>query len=303
MDQKVLIVYYSQTGQLKEIVDSFSSPFIENKMSVEVVKIPLVEEYAFPWTGKRFFDVMPESVLGIPSKLGDLKFKESSYDLIVLAYQPWFLSPSIPTTSVLNHPEFIKILKGSNVITLIGSRNLWIAAQEKVKALLNTAGATLVGNIVLVDKNNYLASAVSILHWLINGKKEKYLGIFPKPGISDEDIRDSSKFGKIISKCMIENNYSDIQKSLIEKGAVEVKSNLMFIESRAIIFFSIWAKTILKKKNRELWLSLFKYYLMFALFIVSPIVLTLNMILFRPFFLQSNARKKKYYLGLNETIK
>jgi hypothetical protein len=299
MDKNILVVYYSQTGQLKEIVDRFCTPFVDHNINVEIVNVPLLEEYAFPWTGKRFFDVFPESVSCIPVALGEVKFKRSSYDLIIFAYQPWYLSPSIPATSILKNPEFIKVLKGSNVVTLIGSRNLWLEAQEKVKAMLNDAGAKLVGNVVLEDKSNYLASAVSILHWLINGKKEKYLGIFPKPGVSDEDIHNSSSFGEIVLKSLEKNDYTHLQKELVEKGAVEVKRNFMLIESRAIIMFTIWARVILKKKNRSLWLSLFKYYLIFVLFIVSPIILTINAIFFRPFFTKSVEIKKKYFLGVN----
>lgn len=299
MSKKILVIYYSQTGQLKEVVTQFLTPFIENGMEVDIESIDLTEDFSFPWTGERFFDAMPESVLGIPRTIKSFKSKESSYDLIVFAYQPWFLSPSIPATSMLKHPDFKKILKGKNVVTLIGSRNLWIAAQEKVKVLLDEAGATLVGNIVLVDRNNYLASAVSILYWMLNGKKEKLWGIFPIPGISKEDIDYSSEYGRIISKRVIDNNFLNLQKELIEKGAVEVKSNLMFIENRAIIFFTLWANLITRKKNRAAWLTAFKYYLVIALFIVSPIVLAINTILFRPFLLKSNAKKKKYYLGIN----
>jgi hypothetical protein len=73
----------------------------------------------------------------------------------------------------------------------------------------------------------------------------------------------------------------------------------MFIEERAPRLFSIWANIIAKRKNRQAWLVVFKYYLLFALFIVAPVVLTVNTLLFRPFFTKKAARKKNYYLGLS----
>ncbi len=299
MNKKILLIYYSQTGQLKDIVDQFSSPFFEDGIDVEIKRIEIAEDYKFPWTSKRFFDVMPESVLGTPTPIEKINFIESTYDLIVFAYQPWFLSPSIPANSLLKNPDFIRILKGTNIITLIGSRNMWICAQEKIKQLLKDAEANLVGNIVLKDRHNNLSSAVSILHWMLNGKKEKLWSVFPMPGISETDIKQSSIFAEIVKKRFKENNYLRLQNELGENGAVEVKNNLMFIEPRAKKIFTLWATAIVKKKNRTLWLLLFKYYLMFALFIVSPVVVLFNMICIQPFAIKKNKIKKNYYLGIN----
>ncbi len=298
MNKKILLVYYSQTGQLKDIVHQFSTPFFEEGMDVEIKSIEPVENYTFPWSGECFFNVMPESVLGVPVPLEKTEFKHSSYDLIIFAYQPWFLSPSIPANSLLNNPDFIRILKGTNVITLIGSRNMWIAAQERVKTLLKEAQANLIGNIVLRDRHDNLASAVSILYWMLKGKKEKFLGMFPVPGISDEDIKRSAIYGKIINKRIKENNYLSLQAELVKNGAVEVKTNLMFIEPRAKKIFTIWAKTIVKKKNRALWLGLFKYYLIVALFAVSPVVIAIYKLFIQPFSMKGIKNKKEYYLGV-----
>lgn len=299
MNKKILLIYYSQTGQLKDIVDHFIAPFVEESMIVEIKRIEITDHFKFPWTSNRFFDAMPESVLGRPLPLGQINFKESSYDLIIFAYQPWFLSPSIPAISILNNPDFVKILKGTNVVTLIGSRNMWICAQEQVKNLLLEAGARLVGNIVLKDKHDNLSSAVSILHWMLNGKKEKLWGLFPIPGVSETDIMQSSVFGEVVKKRLKENNYLSLQNELVEKGAVELGSNIMFLEPRAKKIFTIWANAIMKKKNRTLWLVLFKYYLFVALFIVSPFVVVFNVVFIQPFAIKSVKNKKKYYLGIN----
>ena len=299
MNKKVLAVYFTQTGQLKQILDQFLAPFIQAGLSVELLKVEPEKEFVFPWTSKRFFDAMPESVTLQPAPLKPFVLKEERYDLIVFAYQPWFLSPSIPASSVLQHPDFKAIAKNTPVVTLIGARNMWLGSQEKVKRLLKEAGANLVGNIALVDNNGNLPSAVTILYWMFTGKKDRFLGIFPKPGVADEDIMGVDKFGNTTVQCLSSENWQSFPQKLAEEGAAEVKSNLMFIEGRAGKLFSIWANFILKRKNREFWLKVFKYYLIIALFIVAPIVLLVNMIFFKPFVGGSIRRKKKYYLGLN----
>ncbi len=299
MEKKVLVIYYTQSGQLGQIVDQFTIPFENAGISVEKVLVKPAQDFAFPWTADRFFDAMPESVLGIPTVLAPFSLKESSYDLIVFAYQPWYLSPAIPANSILYHPVFQQVLKNTPVVTVIGARNMWLQSQEKVRKGLQAAGAKLVGNIALVDRNNNSISAVTILYWMLTGKKDRLWGRFPKPGVSDEDIKGCSKFGGLVCQRLINNDWAGLQPALINEKAVVVKSNLMFIESRAIKLFSIWANLIIKRKNRRAWLVVFKYYLLIALFMVAPVVLLINNLLFRPFLGKQIAKKKQYYLEVN----
>ncbi len=299
MSKKILAIYYTQSGQLGQIVDNFTSVFTAAGASVEKVVVSPVPEFSFPWSSKRFFDAMPESVLGIPCTLVPFEIKEDSYDLIIFAYQPWFLSPSIPANAVLQHPLFKAVLKNTPVLTIIGARNMWLKAQERVKDTLKSNGAALVGNIALVDKNSNLVSAVTILYWMLTGKKDNMWGIFPKPGIADEDIANMHVYGTTVLQHLSAGNWAALQPALVQHKAVEVKPNLMFIEPRATKLFSIWANVIIKKKNRQAWLVAFKYYLLIALFIIAPIVLLINIVLFRPFLSKSINKKKQYYLAVN----
>jgi hypothetical protein len=60
MGKKVLAVFYSQSGQLEQIIDQFTLPFTEAGISVEKLRIFPAQAYPFPWTGKSFFSVMPD---------------------------------------------------------------------------------------------------------------------------------------------------------------------------------------------------------------------------------------------------
>ena len=76
MDKKVLAIYYTQSGQMREIIDSFTAPLVEAGAVVEKVQVKPVADYTFPWTGNRFFSVMPDCVLGVPAALQPLDLKE-----------------------------------------------------------------------------------------------------------------------------------------------------------------------------------------------------------------------------------
>ena len=246
-----------------------------------------------------FFNVMPDCVLGIPTELTPFELKESSYDLIILGYQVWFLSPSIPFNSLMHHPRLRAVLKNTPVITITGARNMWVNAYKEVKKILHDADAKMVGNIALVDKHLNLVSFVTIFHWMLHGKKDRYLHVFPKPGVSDADIENTKIFGSIALSYFQKNEWDGMQDELIEKKAVDLKYHLMFIESKAGGMFKLWGSFISKRKNKTIWLSVFKYYLLFSLFIAAPIVFAIDLVFFKPFLSKHIREKKQAILKLN----
>ena len=299
MSKKILAVYFTQSGQLGDIIDHFTEPLASSPdISVEKLRIYPAKQFPFPWTSPAFFEALPESVDGVPAELEPFVFKETQYDLIIIGYQPWFLSPSIPASSLLQHPSFKQLLKNTPVITISGCRNMWINAQEKIKRRLSEAGAKLVGNIALVDKHNNYASLVTIFYWMLTAKKDRKWGLFPKPGVSDEDIVNSAIFGETVKMHLQKNEWSGLQNRLQEQHAVNVKYSLMFIERKAGRIFTIWSKIINKSKKRSALLVAFKYYLLIALCIAAPIILLVDAIFFKPFLGKRIKKQKEYYAGV-----
>jgi len=299
MSKKVLVIYYSQSGQLGNIVNSLITPLKDAGNTVEIIRVQPVKPYPFPWSGKSFFSVMPDCVLTVPTELEPIRLKESAYDLVVLGYQAWFLSPGIPTNSILQHPAIKSVIKNTPVVTITGARNMWISAMEVIRKMFKQLEAKHVGNIVLVDKHANFISFVTILYWMFTGKKDRYLNLFPKPGVADQDVENCAVFGSVIQKYLSTGNYDGLQDELLENKAVEVKYNLMFIESKAKRIFTIWANFIVKRENRTPWLAAFKYYLIIALFVAAPIILTVDAIFFKPFLSERIKKQKKYFSGVN----
>ena len=299
MGKKILVIYYTQSGQLEDILNNFTAPLIEAGNFVDKVNVQVAYDYPFPWNGKAFFAVMPDCVLGVPTELKPFQLKENKYDLIILGYQAWFLSPGIPTNSILQHPSVKAVLKDTPVVTITGARNMWISAMERIKRILKDSDAKLVGSIALVDKHNNFISFVTIFYWMFKGKKERWLNLFPKPGVADADIANTSLYGATLQKYIAAENFTGLQDELIQQKAIEVKYNLMFIESKAKKIFAIWANIIVKKKKRGPWLVAFKYYLLIALFIAAPIILTVDFIFFKPFLSGRIKKQKQHYSVVN----
>lgn len=299
MGKKILVIYYTQSGQLEDILNNFTAPLTEAGNIVEKVRVHVAKDYPFPWNGKAFFSVMPDCVLGVPTELKPFQLKENKYDLIILGYQAWFLSPGIPTNSILQHPSVKAVLKDTPVVTITGARNMWISAMQRIKKILKESEARLIGSIALFDKHHNFISFITIFYWMFKGKKGRWLGIFPKPGVADTDIANTVLFGATLQKYLQTENFDGLQDEFIRQKAIEVKYNLMFIESKASKIFAIWANIIAKKKKRGPWLVAFKYYLLIALFIAAPIILTVDAIFFKPFLSGRIKRQKQLYSGVN----
>lgn len=290
---KVLYLSYSQSGQLDEIAERFFLPFSSHK--IDRVKVRPSKPFPFPWTSAEFFDAMPETVLEEPIQLEPLNIPGSDYDLIVLGYQPWFLSPSLPVTALLKSDEFKTVVQGKPVVTIAGSRNMWINSQISINRLVEQAGAKVVANIPFSDKTNNIVSAVTILYWMLSGRKERMWGVFPKPGVSDEDIERAGEPGRIVLAHAESGEYTSLQEKIAD--FVTVPTDILFIEKRAKRLFRIWAGIIKRfgktPRSRRLWVSIYKYYLIIALFIVAPIVLLVYYILVLPFVYKRVAAEKK----------
>jgi hypothetical protein len=300
MSHRILVVYYSQTGQLREIMDSVLQP-VQASGQVEVVYEELKPRvpFPFPWTSDEFFQAMPESVKGIPCELEPLSVKgNEQFDLVILAWQPWYLSPSIPLHAFMQTDTAKQLLHGKPVLSLIGSRNMWIMAYEDLQKYIRECGAYMAGNIVLYDKAPNLLSVVSIIRWMFKGKKDRYMKVIPPAGVSPEDIRNASSYGKIILESLGDQSMDKLRPRLVEAGAVDVLPEILMIEKRGKMFFRIWSSFILKKGDygdpaRLPRIRLFKYYLLTVLYLVSPFASLLFFIL-KPF--RRGALKKQISL-------
>jgi len=275
MKPRVLVLYYTQTGQLRHILDNILLD-IQNKVELVFAEIEPVKPFTFPWTPTEFFDAMPETVEHLPREVKPLSDEiiNGQYDLVIFGYQPWFLNPSQPITAFLQSPS-AKVLAGKNVITVIGARNMWLHAQEKVKNYLADLNAKLVGNIVLIDTNKNLVSLLTVIRWTIKGKKQAS-GMLPAAGVQERDVQKAQRYGIPIFRHLADDKLDSLQQELVMLGAVPLNPGLVLLEQRGIKNFRYWAKYIREKggpgaPERQGRVKQFKNLLLTAIFVLSPV--------------------------------
>jgi hypothetical protein len=284
--KKVLVLYYSQSGQLRDIVDSVLAPLGDAGSEVELTVEALrpAPAYPFPWEPLAFCDVFPESVAGIACELEPPSFDpETDYDLVILAYTVWFLAPSIPMAAFLRSPAAEKVIRSRPVVTLIGCRNMWLLAQETVKRRIAELGGRLVGNIVLQDRTANLVGVATIAYWMFSGKKDRLFNMFPLPGIAEEDIRAARRFGRCIADALQRAPVELEQSRLNDLGAVRVIPAYILFENRIIRIFRVWSRFIRRKggpgdPRRRGRVRLFLAYLLAAIVLIAPLATGVSLV-------------------------
>jgi hypothetical protein len=287
--KRVLLVHFSQTGQLARVARTLTAPLAQAH-DVELVEEVLrpVPPYPFPWPAWRFLDAMPESVLLDPPQLEPLTLPANAqFDLVVLAYQVWFLAPAGPIVAFLKSEAGHALVRGRPVITVVACRNMWLTAHETMKRLVAEAGGELRDNVVLTDQSGTLASFITTPRWLLTGKRDAFWGL-PAAGVADADIAATDRFGNALVAALRAGRERAPGALLAGLGAAKVDPNLVFSERAGSRAFRAWSRIIRlgggpRGLGRLPLLALFCVYLVVMIIVVVPPSLLLQRLL-RPFF-------------------
>jgi hypothetical protein len=272
---RIVLFYYTQTGQALAIANKICEPLIRMGCDVVYKEIIPEEAYPFPWSAMDFFQVFPESRLGIPCKLKPMDLSDAEeVDLVMIAGQSWYLSWSVPLHAFFHSEEIKNYLRGRNVVVTMGCRNMWVMTQSRTREYLREAGSHYVGFISLQDKAPNLVSGITIIRWLFYNKR-KATRLLPASGVSPEEINHAEVFGQIIYDALERNDFAGLQADLMREKAVTFLSTVYFIEKNGYRLWGQWAKFIRRKgpykdPKRRPYLRVFCAYLFFVLYVVSP---------------------------------
>jgi hypothetical protein len=274
-NRRVLVIHYSQTGQLTELLQRITGPLVEAGIHVDHLPIEPLVPFPFPWSRVSFFNTFPESIGRVPMPLRPFSVAEGPYDLIILGYTIWYLSPSIPINSFLLHPQAREIIKDRPVLTVIGSRNMWVMAQQYVRERIAAIGGTPVGNIAVVDRSGNLTSVITIIRWMFWGRKDPFL-VFPHAGIRAGDIEGASRFGTLIAEQLMHGSLSGLNEALLRLGSAQIKPTLLVLERRATFVFGKWRRFIMARaqadpQSRIHRVKIFSIALPVLIFLVAPL--------------------------------
>jgi hypothetical protein len=278
--KRVLVVYYSQSGDVTRAVESFTKFLQTPEIELTWECIRPKDNYPSPWSLYKFFDVFPECINGEPPEIYPPKFgNDEKFDLIILAYQVWFLAPSLPIQGFLKS-KYAKVLQNTKVITLVVCRNMWHSASEMMKQMIAEVGGIHIDNVVLTHQGPPLATFITTPRLLLTGKKNRFLGVLPAAGVRDEDIYALSRFGKRIANNLAALSDSSHQPMLKGLGTVEVNQRYVIPEVIGRLVYRPWAKIVRLFGQQGSWsripiICIFAVQLIFAI----PIVLIVSTVI------------------------
>jgi hypothetical protein len=298
--KKVLVVHFSQTGQLARIVRQLVAPLAAaaDVRLVEEVLRP-VAAYPFPWPFWRFLDAMPESALLEPPALEPFAVPaEAQFDLIILAYQVWFLAPAGPITAFLKSEAGRRLLRGRPVVTVVACRNMWLTAQETVKRLVREAGGRLQDHVAFCDPAPTLATLVTTPRWMLTGRCDPFLGL-PAAGVAEAEIAGADRFGGALLAALRAGRERDRRPMLAGLGAARVDPTLIFSERAARRAFGAWSRIIRLggvrgSLGRPPFLALFCVYLVAMILVIVPPSLLVQRLL-RPLLARHLESQREYF--------
>ncbi len=297
--KRVLVLYYSQSGQLKNMVNSATEPLkASDEVQVDYRKIEPVTKYPYPWPFYPFFDAFPEAIYMNGCEVEPIDDLADDYDLIILGYTIWFLSPSIPVTGFMQSEQAKRLFKDKPVVTLIACRDMWVMAQEKMKKLISDLDATLIDNVVLTDQGGSIYAFITTPRWLLTGKKDPFW-IFPAAGVSKKELHESSRFGERILEGLKKSEEKAKTPMLTKMGAVTVNGKLVGTEKIATRSFMIWGKLIQKAGEpgsfaRKIVITIYAVFLAILVLTIVPLNILVRRLIY-PFRKEAIEKSVKYY--------
>ena len=244
--KRVLVITYSQTGQLGAVLERILAPLrqpdADLSIDVHIETLKPQKPFPFPWPILRFFDAFPECAHLDPAPILPLSLSgDEVFDLVIVSYQVWFLAPSQPVVAFLRSPEAKRLLAGKPVVTVIACRNMWLMAQEKMKGLLADVGARLLDNVVLTDTAPTMATLVTTPRWVLTGRRDVFFGL-PPAGVNPTEIARCERFGWALGDALRDGRERGKEALLSGLQAVAVDPRLLFSEKAGTRSFFVWGK-------------------------------------------------------------
>ncbi|MEI6254577.1 MAG: flavodoxin family protein [Mycobacteriaceae bacterium] len=202
---RVLLLYYSYTGQARKVLDAAGEVFRERGCEVYTAPIEFTDpRYAerfsrFPMnrTWPDFLSVLPAQTRKATGAIRTPdEVRRGDYDLICIGSPTWWRDVSMPLRSFLKSGEARPLLQGKPFAVFVVCRRYWRENLNAVRKLAEKAGGRYEGGIHFGYPGSQLRSMLSLTSYLGSGEyRERYLGVrIPVTNISEAQLDETRRF-------------------------------------------------------------------------------------------------------------
>jgi flavodoxin len=202
---RVLLLYYSYTGQSLKVLEAAGEVFADR--GFEVVRAPI--EFTDPRYSQRFSSfpmrrVWPDMLSVLPAQTrratGQIRtpdaVRDGDYDLICIGSPTWWSTASMPIRSFLQSGEGRKLLSGKAFAVFVVCRDSWKGNVAAVRKLGEQQGGRFVDEIHFTYPGDQFRSMLSLTSYLGTGEyRDRYLGVpIPPTNVQPEQLEQTRAF-------------------------------------------------------------------------------------------------------------
>lgn len=208
--KRVLIVYYSFSGQTQLLMQRMAAGMRDGGVEAEVERLQLVEPIPFPFgTWMEMARVMIYSFFRwrVPIRPVD-HLLEKDWDLVILAGPTWSYNPSGPMLYFIDQYGN-SLLKGRRVLPFISCRSYWRTHYWALAGILKKSGAEVIKPLVYLHSAAEPWRTVGLFLQLVGRlprlETSWFRKRYPRYGHSREQWQDANEQGRKIARELLED--------------------------------------------------------------------------------------------------
>jgi menaquinone-dependent protoporphyrinogen IX oxidase len=202
---RVLLLYYSYTGQSQKVLEAAGEVFRKRGCEVDEARIEFTDpRYAERFSRFPMRNVWPDFLGMLPAQTlratGDIRtpdeVRTGDYDLICIGSPTWWRTVSMPLRSFLKSHEARNLFDGKRFAVFVVCRRYWRENLSGVRKLVEKKGGCFVDSIHFTYPGGQLPSMLSLTSYLGSGEyRDRYLGVrLPPTNINAEQVEESRRF-------------------------------------------------------------------------------------------------------------
>jgi menaquinone-dependent protoporphyrinogen IX oxidase len=215
---RVLLLYYSYTGQSHKVLQAAGEVFRDRGCEVADAQITFTDpRYAEKFSRFPMRRVWPDmlSVLGAQKRneIGQIHtpdtVRDGDYDLILIGSPTWWDNVSMPLRSFLKTDEARKLLSGKPFAVFVVCRTFWRENLEAVRELAEEQGGRYVDEIHFTYPGDNLRSMLALTSYLGTGEyRKKSLGLkLPPTNVQPEQLEQTQAFaGRLADRLLAKSS-------------------------------------------------------------------------------------------------
>ncbi len=202
---RVLLLYYSYTGQALKVLEAAGEVFRDRGCEVQNAEIEFTDRrFAERFSRFPMRRVWPDMLSVLPAQLrhvsGEIRtpdaVRNGDYDLICIGSPTWWRTTNMPMRSFLKSDEARKLLAGKRFAVFVVCRRYWRENLSAVRKLAENQGGRYVDGVHFAYPGDQLRSMLSLTSYLGTGEyRDRYLGVrIPTTNVQPEQLEQTRKF-------------------------------------------------------------------------------------------------------------